>query len=171
MAAPDQAPWDPGGDEGEEPTEEEKEQNQEEPSQEEAYDHPAPVLTALKARLEAKWSSGYAAGVEPTHVHREASGGQPLTLGHLPRRDATTIHCLRLGRAHKLQGARKKMALAPDDTCPQCGKAPETTIHYLLHCPRWDKERKEAFGSETLDTTILQRRPDLVAEYLHRCGR
>jgi hypothetical protein len=145
---------------------------------EEEWDMPGPTLAALKAEEERMGRAAYEAAVDANHVHRRASGGNGLNLGHLPRKTATALHRLRLGRFPFLASEQKRLGKAEDETCLRCGLIADTVDHFVVACPRLEEQRRAAFGPKTgrrwkpedrPTLQALQHRPDETADFIHRC--
>jgi hypothetical protein len=160
---PDPPPWTPAEEE------ESRSGSEREESEEEIGDMPATVMTSLNDRLVSAEQRAYDAAVPNDHVHRKA-GASTASLGHLTRRQATALHCLRLGRAAFTKSGRAALGLTDDTQCPECGDPVEDEEHLILNCPAHQHHRSSTIGNPQ-DLLILQQDPENSAKFLERCGR
>ena len=98
----------------------------------------------------------YRRTVPPDNLHRRASDGLP------PPRDKTRTRAgdvalfqLRANRLPHLRATQHLWGRVPSPVCPHCNAPKEDTEHFLLHCPKWSKEREDHLRPGD-DVTILQ---------------
>jgi ribonuclease HI len=133
------------------------------------------VKAALAEWAREKWREAYedactAPDASPsTRLHFEITAGEALDTSLLSRKDATSLHQLRLGRAAFLQATKHRYGIAEDDLCPHCGEAPEDTKHFIETCPRWERERRLTIGSPA-HVTCLQNQPQETLAFIKLCS-
>jgi len=66
----------------------------------------------------------------------------------IPRNLRTELARYRTGHSLHLRSYRHKIGLAESALCEDCGEEDETLHHNLLKCPRWEKQRREAFDPD-----------------------
>ena len=90
----------------------------------------------------------YEADVPVDHVHRRATSGSPLPLSKRRSREAdVALFQLRGGRAPFLRATQHRWGRVDSPECPHCPAPVEDTDHFLLHCPRWERERRTHLGA------------------------
>jgi ribonuclease HI len=134
------------------------------------------LASLLNRQLDSAWKARYEAATNPAlpdtvaHFHRRASSnGEPPPWEGLTRAQASTLTQLRLDRAPYLEATRHRWGQSESPDCP-CGEGPEDAAHFLLHCPRWDNERRTTIGSAA-QPDCLQNEPRNVLSFLNRCAR
>jgi ribonuclease HI len=132
---------------------------------------------ALNAHLKAAWDHAYddaCTGPQATdsaRLHFQLTGGMPLDTSSLPRREAVALHQLRLGRLRSLAAVAHAQGRIESPICPHCDlNTPETTQHFLQHCPRWTNERRITLG-EPADLNQVKTDPQLTLLFIKCCGR
>ena len=78
---------------------------------------------------------------------------------------------LRTGHSLQHRAYRHRIGLDEEDTCPDCGKEPETLEHPLSRCPAHARLRWDIYGHD--DPSVREGLSDahrLIA-YLRRMGR
>ena len=99
----------------------------------------------------------YLAAVPHESLHRRASGGSPLPLDKRRTRAAdVALFQLRANRATWLKATQHRWGRVDSPTCPHCDAPSEDTEHFLLHCPRWNIERRDHLGTGPITIEALQ---------------
>ena len=129
------------------------------------------ATSALHARLKTEDLNRYLACTNPSGTHRLASiNGQPPDWANLSRKETTALQQLQVNRAKYLEATHFRWGLAYTPSCPHCDCNEEDTTHFLLHCPRWDRERLATLGPHA-DLSCLQTDPSQVVRFLYSCAR
>lgn len=126
---------------------------------------------SLNRQMLASWQQNYTAAMHKNgvpHPHLLASeGGKPSGYGTLARRDAVTLHRLRLNRFPELGDTRYRWKVDGVESakCTRCGHHKDDTEHFLTDCPALTTARIATMGpSPQLD--ILQKSPNTVLAFL-----
>ena len=99
----------------------------------------------------------YLAAVPEDSLHRRATGGEPLPLDRRRTRAAdVALFQLRANRAPWLKSTQHRWGRINSSACPHCNAPSEDTEHFLLHCPRWEHERRIHLGNGPLTIEVLQ---------------
>ena len=112
----------------------------------------------------------YEAEVPLDHIHRRATAGEPLPLSKRRTRAAdVALFQLRGGKAPFLRATQHRWGSADSPECPHCQAPQEDTDHFILHCPRWEVERRTHLGAD-LDISVLHHRIRDVLLFLETTG-